>query len=297
MLQLVQDTPPIITKRVSRRKLLRALAGFGAAAGGVTVYATQVEPFWIDQHEITVPIVNLPAEFEGFRIAHLTDLHAGENVPISYLARAIDRVNAAKCDCVVVTGDLITHDSNAIDPIVNVLSKLQAPTIVTFGNHDYNPEGGIPGGITILADLMTPKLRSVGCMVLRNHAISLRRNGARLWMVGLEDLYTTRFFPQLAFAGVPIGEPKICLSHNPDGTQRLLPYKPDLILSGHTHGGQVRLPLWGAIILPVSNKMLDQGRFMLPHGQLYVSRGVGFLMRVRFDCRPEIPIVRLASSA
>jgi hypothetical protein len=293
MLQLVQDTPSLKPQRISRRKLLRSLAGVGAVLGGGAIYATQVEPFWIDQHEITVPIANLPAAFENFRIAHLTDLHAGQNVPISYLSRAIDRVNAAECDCVAVTGDLITHDPDAIDPIVNVLSQLHAPTIVTFGNHDYNPNGGLPGGVTELVDQLAPKLRRIGCTVLRNQVTVLQRNGSRLWVAGLEDLYTTRFFPQVAFAGVPINEPKICLSHNPDGTQRLLPFKPDLILSGHTHGGQVRLPLWGAIILPVSNKKLDQGRFILPHGQLYVSRGVGFLMRVRFDCRPEIPIVKL----
>jgi predicted MPP superfamily phosphohydrolase len=111
--------------------------------------------------------------------------------------------------------------------------------------------------------------------------------------VGLEDLYTDRFFPAAAFAGVPQGEAKICLSHNPDGTEDLVPYKPDLILSGHTHGGQIRVPLWGAIKLPTSNKHLDQGWFQLAHGRLYVSRGVGFLARVRFDCRPEIPVFRL----
>ncbi len=296
MLQQIQEIPvPTKSKRITRRNLLRGLLGVGAIAGGGALYATQVEPFWIDQHEVPVPIANLPKAFEGFRIAHLTDLHAGENVPISYLARAVDQVNAAKCDCVVVTGDLITHDPDAIDPIVNVLSKLHAQTIVTFGNHDYNPSGGLPAGITVLSDELTIKLRKIGCLVLRNQAVPLQRNGSHIWMVGLEDLYTNCFLPQVAFAGVPIDEPTICLSHNPDGTQGLLPFKPDLILSGHTHGGQVRLPFWGAILLPTSNKKLDQGRFLLPHGQLYVSRGVGFLMRVRFDCRPEIPIFKLTA--
>jgi hypothetical protein len=296
MLQQIQEIPAATkTKRITRRNLLRGLFGVGAVAAGGALYATQVEPFWIDQHEVVVPIANLPKEFQGFRIAHLTDLHAGANVPISYLQRAIDQVNAAKCDCVVVTGDLITHDPDAIDPIVNVLSKLKPHTIVTFGNHDYNPNGGLPARTTVLADQLTGKLRHIGCTVLRNDAIPIQRNNSRLWMVGLEDLYTTRFLPQVAFAKVSGNEPTICLSHNPDGTQHLLPFKPDLILSGHTHGGQVRLPFWGAILLPTSNKKLDQGRFLLPHGQLYVSRGVGFLMRVRFDCRPEIPIVKLTA--
>lgn len=294
MQQLVQDTLPIAARRISRRNLLRALIAGGVMAGSGALYATQVEPFWLEMHEIAMPIANLPPAFEGYRIAHLTDLHAGENVPISYLARVIDRVNAARPDCIALTGDLITHDPDAIDPIVDVISKLRAPTIVSFGNHDYDPKGGLPGSVDVLANEMTGKLRRIGCTVLRNEAIPLERNKSRLWMVGIEDLYTTRFFPALAFANVPRDEAKICLSHNPDGTTRLLPFKPELILSGHTHGGQVRLPFWGAIVLPVSNKKLDEGRFILPHGQLYISRGVGFLMRVRFDCRPEIPIFTLA---
>ena len=161
---------------------------------------------------------------------------------------------------------------------------------MTLGNHDYDPRGGIPGPATTISDELVPKLKQAGCTVLLNQSIALHRGDERLWLVGLEDLYTTRFLPQLAFFNAPGDEPKICLSHNPDGTKGLVPHGPDLILSGHTHGGQVRVPFWGAILLPISDKRLDEGRFILPHGQLYVSRGVGFLARVRFDCRPEIPI-------
>jgi predicted MPP superfamily phosphohydrolase len=278
--------------RPSRRRFLRKLLWAGGALGLGSVYATQIEPFWLDVHEVDVPIAKLPAAFEGFRIAQLTDLHAGQSVPISYLARAIDRVNEIAPDCVVVTGDLITHDPAAIDPVVGVLSKLRSPLYVTFGNHDYAPCGA-PGPVTIFADAMEKKLAAMGGVVLRNRSIAITRAGARLWFVGLEDLYTNRFLPNLAFWGVPRDEPKICLSHNPDGTNGLLPHNPDLILSGHTHGGQVRLPFWGAIILPVSDRRYQQGMFALPHGQMYVSRGVGFLARVRFDCRPEIPVLRL----
>jgi predicted MPP superfamily phosphohydrolase len=202
-------------------------------------------------------------------------------------------VNALNPDCVVVTGDLVTHDLNAVEPVAGVLAALRCPVFVTFGNHDYNPYVGVPGGVTIIADQLQQHLSNVGCVVLRNQSIALHRDGKHLWLVGLEDLYTTRFNPAIAFAGLPQEEPKICLSHNPDGTDEVLPYKPDLILSGHTHGGQVRLPLFGAIILPTSNRKLDQGRFEFGRSVLYVSRGVGFLARVRFDCRPEIPIFTL----
>ncbi len=283
------------TARPTRRKFLRRLLGTGAVLGAGALYATQVEPFWLDCHEVDAAIANLPAAFEGYRIAQLTDLHAGESVPISFLARAIDRVNAMNPDCVVVTGDLVTHDPDSVDPIVQVLARLRSPVYVTFGNHDYNPVGGVPGPVTVLADELEMKLSAIGCVVLRNRSVALNRKGQRLWLVGLEDLLTTRFLPDLAFFGVPRDEPRICLSHNPDGTNALVPHQPDLILSGHTHGGQVRIPFWGAIMLPTVDRHLDQGRFQLPHGQLYVSRGVGFLARVRFDCRPEIPVFRLRS--
>jgi uncharacterized protein len=291
-----QTLSPAPDQRTSRRRFLRRIISTGAILGVGAIYATQIEPFWLDVHPVDVPIANLPPAFEGFRIAHLTDLHAGESVPISHLRRAVDRVNALAPDCVVVTGDLVTHDPDWIEPISQVLSQLHAPVYVTFGNHDYDPAGAMPGSVTIIADPLEQTLARLGCTVLRNRSIPITRNNQRLWLVGLEDLYTTRFLPAIAFQNVPLDEPKICLSHNPDGTKELMPHKPDLILSGHTHGGQVRLPFWGAIILPTSDKHLDQGRFVLPYGQLYVSRGVGFLARVRFDCRPEIPVFRLADA-
>jgi predicted MPP superfamily phosphohydrolase len=280
-------------KGITRRRFLRRLGGACAMLAGGTVYATQIEPFWLDVHDVDVSIANLPPAFEGFRIAQLTDLHAGESVPINYLARAIDRVNGANPDCVVVTGDLVTHDETAIEPVTQVMARLRSPAYVTFGNHDYNPTSGTPGFSTVLSDQLNQQLTAVGCTVLRNQSTPVFRDGQRLWMVGLEDLYTTRFLPNLAFWGVPRNETKICLSHNPDGTKGLLPHEPDLILSGHTHGGQVRVPFYGAIVLPTSDRRFQQGRFQFGRTQMYVSRGVGFLARVRFDCRPEIPIFRL----
>lgn len=280
-------------RRVSRRRFLRAFGVAGAALGGGAIYATQVEPFWLDCHELDIAIPKLPPAFEGFRIAQLTDLHAGDSVPISFLARAIDRVNQLNPDCVVVTGDLVTHDPAWIDPVTEVLSKLHAPVYVTFGNHDYDPRNAFPGAVTIIADALEKKLSVIGATVLRNRSVPIDRGNERIWLVGMEDLYTDRFLPNLAFWNVPSEQVKICLSHNPDGTKLLASHQPDLILSGHTHGGQVRVPFWGPLILPISDKSLDEGRFVMPFGQLYVSRGVGFLARVRFDCRPEIPVFTL----
>ena len=114
--------------------------------------------------------------------------------------------------------------------------------------------------------------------------------------MGLDDLWFGRFDPGLAFAGVPRGEPRIALSHNPDTAPYLdAPHAPDLILSGHTHGGQIRLPFYGPPVLNVRDVHHDWGLFDLPGGsRLYVSSGVGYIKRARFNCRPEVPVFRLA---
>jgi predicted MPP superfamily phosphohydrolase len=174
---------------------------------------------------------------------------------------------------------------------------LRAPTFVTFGNHDYTPFDAFPVSENVLAQQLEPALTRRGMIVLRNRSIAIERSGARLWIVGLEDLYTDRFLPNIAFAGLDLDQPSICMSHNPDGTDRLLNYKPNLILSGHTHGGQIRIPGYGALLLPVQDRRRDQGLFELPGGaSLYVSRGVGFLAKIRFNCRPEIPLFVLRST-
>lgn len=274
---------------LSRRAFLARVAKWTAAPGLLGAYASQIETFWFDVKEIPIPIPKLPAAFEGYRIAHLTDLHASDIVPMAHLERAVQLTRSLKPDCVVVTGDLVTHTFDYIRPVAELLQGLELPTFVSFGNHDYDPMGAGPGPVRILSEPLQFELERAGCTVLRNRALPIEKSGQRLWMVGLEDLYTDAFKPADAFAHRPLGEACICLSHNPDSTEDLLPYRPELILSGHTHGGQIRLPFWGAIMLPVFHRHRDQGQWILPYGRLYISRGVGFLRRARLLCRPEIP--------
>jgi len=264
----------------------------------VGAYAREVEPFWLDAHEFDVAIRGLPGAFDGFRIAHVTDMHTGPRVPLDYLERAIRHVNDVRPDAVMVTGDIVHNSPKWVEPAAGLLSKLSAPTYVSFGNHDYSLFGSHPGASTIVALPLQRALERAGCTVLRNRAAALDRGGVRLWVVGIEDFWSSLFAPAQAFAYVPRGEPAIAMSHNPDSAQFVTPFGPKLILSGHTHGGQVRVPLVGAPILPVANRRYDQGLFRLPNEcQMYVSRGVGYLKQVRFCCRPEIPVIRLRCAA
>jgi predicted MPP superfamily phosphohydrolase len=178
-----------------------------------------------------------------------------------------------------------------------LLATIKAPVIVSFGNHDYAPGTARPKTWTILADPLQRALEARGIVVLRNAAVSTQRGEQRLWFVGLEDLYTTRFSPQLAFREVSRGEAIVALSHNPDSSAWLQNWGVGLILAGHTHGGQLRIPGLGAPILPLLRRQFEQGLFQLKHGcQMYVSRGVGFLLRARFCCRPELPVIVLRSA-
>jgi predicted MPP superfamily phosphohydrolase len=279
--------------RISRRKLLQRILGGGAFAAASGVYGRQIEPFWVQWHDVPMPIRNLPKSFEGFRITHLTDLHAGEDVPFSYLRHVVDEVKKAKPDLVVVTGDLVNHNLEAVGPISQLLAEIPAqiptPVIASLGNHDYDVSSAFAGMPTRIADALEAKLVPLGVSLLRNRAMSLDHADGRLWFVGLEDLWSGRFSPQVAFQGVDLSEPIIALSHNPDTAMELDRYGVQWTLSGHTHGGQVRIPGVGALILNIQNHEFQQGHFALPHGNLYVSRGVGFLKQIRVFCRPEVP--------
>jgi predicted MPP superfamily phosphohydrolase len=289
------DAPKTNPSRPSRRRVLRALgAGLGltAVAG---VYSWQIEPFWPEFCEIPMDVTALPAAFVGMRITQLTDLHVSDAVPYSYLARVIEEVNRIGPDWVVVTGDVVTHGSYRIDDAARLLARLRAPTVVTFGNHDDGRLRGVGLAERDVATALESALRAVGCRVLRNASMPIERGSSRIWLVGLEDLWTGRFSPSAALAGVPrsADEPMIALSHNPDTAPALDSYGVQWILSGHTHGGQVRLPGYGAIMLPVQNRQWQRGLYELSRSKLYVSRGVGFLFQSRFACRPEVPTFTL----
>jgi predicted MPP superfamily phosphohydrolase len=282
---------------ISRRRLFKRLAVYAAAPVLVGAYATQIEPFWLDQHEVTIAVPGLPAPFHDYRIAHLSDLHAGRT-PWAYLERVIERVKALKPDAVAVTGDSIHHNVNWVEPasrLLGSLARADVPVVVSFGNHEYGFERGDEEPATAdLAERFDAALTRQGCAVLRNRATSIARNGEQLWFVGMDDLWFGDFDPGKAFAAVPAGATTIALSHNPDTAEDVDHHRPRLILAGHTHGGQVRLPGLGALQLNTRNTRLDQGLFQLPLGSpLYVSRGVGYIQRVRFCCRPEVPVFRL----
>ena len=278
--------------RLTRRRFLRNLAiGLAAPAVGA-LYVTEVEPFWPEYHEIPLHIKNLPLAFAGLRIAHLTDLHVSHRVPVDYVRGIVRQVNQLKPDIALVTGDLVTRGAGHLHEACDAVAELAAPTYVSFGNHDYG-ETTYKGRALEVSHELESRLRATGRIVLRNRAVPLLRDDDLIWIMGLEDLWSGRFSPAQACAAIDTKHPILTLSHNPDTAAVLDTYGATCIFAGHTHGGQIRIPGYGAVMLPVQDHRLQKGLFRLQNSTLYVSRGIGFLAQARFSCRPEVPIFTL----
>ena len=268
------------------------LAGAGIAAGALGAYATLVEPRWLETTRTKVHRPGLHPALEGFRIALLTDLHAGGVTPLSTVRRAVRMAMRERPDLVALTGDFAADDSPGFGHVLRALQGLAAPYGVWAvpGNHDYTvgidrwraEVGGDPG----IADLT-------------NAARVLPVNGARLCVAGVDDWSCGD--PSLAQLPPPDERDfTLLLAHDPDQAEaaRRAYDAVDLIVSGHTHGGQVRLPFVGAVLNPAErDDLYENGLRRRPWTQVYTSRGVGTVnLPVRFLCRPEVAILTLTGS-
>ncbi len=274
---------------------LRMVANFVGAVGMTLVtggHAWRRAPFQTEYPAHDMPLRNLPASFEGMRIAQISNLHTAHGTPLWYLRKVIAEVNGLKPDIVLITGDLVTHGLKWVEAAADIVGAIEAPKYAIFGNHDYTHSMDTWEGEDV-ATALQRALERRNVTVLRNRAVSIEHPEGRLWLVGLEDLWSGRFDAAKAFANVDPNEPTICLSHNPDTVLLLQRYAPQWVLAGHTHGGQIRLPLLGSVVMPLRHKEFDAGFFQVGPTRMYITRGIGFRVRVRFRCPPEAPIFTL----
>ena len=250
-------------------------------------YPVFIERYLILINHYNIPVSNLPHSFEDFTIVHLSDLHYGFLVPDAVIRWVVNKANALKKDIIVCTGDYV-HENNTteqIDQVWPMLSKLSAPLGVysVLGNHDHWAD----------TERSLYWLQRSG-QNLRHKIIPIERNGQRIWLGGTGDLWEDDLLIDPTFEGVPSQDCKILLAHNPDTADTNFDTRIDLFLSGHTHGGQVRIPFYGAPILPVNNKRYSSGYIQNDETALFISRGIGWAhLPIRFNCPPEIAVLHL----
>ena len=271
---------------MDRRSFLKRCAFSAAAAVGIG-YPLFIERYRFQVNRYDIPVAGLPPEFEGFTAVHLTDLHYGLLMPMVAVRHLIRQANGLKKDVIVCTGDYV-HEHNRtkqIDRVWPELTKLRATDGVfsVLGNHDH------------WADTARSLdwLRRSGQDV-RHKAVPITRGSARLWIGGAGDFWEDKPGIDRAFKGVADGDTKILLAHNPDTVDTAYHTRINLVISGHTHGGQVILPFWGPPILPVLNKRYSSGLIQTEKTAVFISRGLGWaILPVRLNCLPEIAVLRL----
>jgi len=275
-------------------RLLTRLVIFGVAAFVlVFVWMRVAEPRIVTTTEVTVKSEHLPALADGVRVAQFSDTHFGFDYDTDRFARAVEKINEFSPHIVVFTGDLFEEYEKFPadeDAIIALLSAIRAThgKYAVLGNHDYGREAD---------DESVRVLEAGGFTVLRNESVELTLLGITL--TGVDDVM---FGDGAAydFASLAGDTYNLVLCHEPDVFEKAATYSVDLMLSGHTHGGQVRLPLAGELILPPYGQQYPMGEYAARNvrgSQLFVSRGLGASkMPIRFLCAPEVALVTLQTA-
>ena len=274
------------------------LVGAGASLFGLGLYSGLIARHRLEVVHRTFALDNLPDAFVGMRLAQISDIHLEEYTEPSYLVRVVREVNRLDVDMVLLTGDFVSRGPaphsvgmKAAGLAAEILSELRAPQrIAILGNHDVGVNAG----------WVVHELESHGTPVLVDSFLPLERNRERLYICGSDDAGTRTPDPFLAIPADPRA-PVIYLVHEPDYLDifRHHPRFPlvDLMLSGHSHGGQIRLPGIGPLVLPPMGKLYPQGLYRFYRDgrlQLYVNRGIGTVgVPLRLNCPSEITHITL----
>lgn len=290
-----------------RRRILHggAIGITGIAFVSTTAGVLLRDEFETNNVEMLIP--DLPPEFNGFRIAFISDIHSGIFLDKETMMKYAAVVNALKADCIVLPGDFINSMDSEIYPFAEAFSALHAPHGVfgVTGNHDHFAN----------AELVCRESEQAGIKMLRNEHVMLERNGARIALLGIDDPYVGRNEPlryvqtgksesiEAMLKGVPDGTKKILLCHRPYPFEEFAQIGMDVMLSGHTHGGQIVLGEFGGLSLSFASlaSKYVHGRYVAagnatgnPRSQMYVSRGIGTVgLPLRINCPPEVTTIVL----
>ncbi|MFH1090112.1 MAG: metallophosphoesterase [Pseudomonadota bacterium] len=291
--------------RLTRRQIIQlGFLGCLGLVGGLGFWGSRSlrlvrTSIWLDR---------LPEAFDGLKIGLITDIHSGSLVPQSLIRGGVDLIKAQQPDLIFLTGDFITGASlfawgrmgefkpKYLETCLEELSRLSAPLgqFAVLGNHDFwsGPEAvrAVHAGLT-----------GLGVQVLRNEALRLTRKGQGLTLAGVDDYWNNTCDIDRCLKDQPQDVCTILLSHNPDINRDVssVDQRVDLIVSGHTHGGQVVLPFIGSPFMPsYFGQKYRVGLVQDPGRQTFVSRGLGvFMVPLRLNCPPEVNLITLKKKA
>ena len=241
----------------------------------------------IEHHRIQLN--RLPKAFEGFRIVQLSDIHHGPFSSSAQIEQAVEAANRLKPDIIALTGDYISKERHYAAPCAEMLGRLKARygVYAVLGNHDH----------WVDAALITDLFRAEGITVLINEGRHFEKDGDAFWLAGVDDTMVGLEDLSLALAGARRDEMKLVLAHNPIVLRRAARASVDLVLSGHTHGGQVAIRGGEQSTVRGARKRLLKGLGRLGNTQIYVNRGLGtVVLPIRYGCPPEISLLELRSS-
>jgi predicted MPP superfamily phosphohydrolase len=278
---------------MDRRKFLKATGLTTLGSVAVSMVYPFLEANWCRVVRRTIPLPNLPVPFRGTTVALLADVHHGPFVPLAYIRHVVSMTNALRLDIVALLSDFVRRYDHYIAPGIESLGKLQRALgrFAVRGNHDNRNYYGVHN----LRPLSCAALAYAKLPDLNNRGVWIERGGTRLRICGVGDLSTDHQDLAMALADATKRDAVLLLSHNPDFVETIRDHRVGLVLSGHTHGGQIILPGYGARVVPsrYGQKYL-YGLVQRPTCPVFVTCGVGTITPpVRFLCRPDVVLITL----
>ncbi|MDX6695953.1 MAG: uncharacterized protein QOF02_3556 [Blastocatellia bacterium] len=272
---------PLNSTAPQQQTALRALA----ASLSQAARAALAEPYRLSVEQQTIRLSRLPRSLDGLRIVQLSDIHHSPFTGSEQIKHAVETANSLAPDIIALTGDYVSHERSYAAPCAEMLGRLRARygVYAVLGNHDHWTD----------APLITDLFRAEGIRVLVNEGMRFEQRGAAFWLAGVDDTMVGLEDLPLALAGARTDELKLLLAHNPIILRRAARAGVDLVLSGHTHGGQVTWRSERSASGRPRRRLL-RGLGSRADTQIYVTRGLGTsVLPIRYGCPPEVSLLEL----
>ncbi|MGF6951311.1 putative MPP superfamily phosphohydrolase [Neobacillus sp. B4I6] len=288
-----------MAKNQTRRTFLKRTLGsfltvLGLSSGGY-LYANRIEPSLLDIQELQIKHPLIPNSFDGIKMIQFSDTHLGFQYNLHQFNQLVNKINSLKPDIILFTGDLMDEPNQytEINKLMPILKKLQAPLgkYCIFGNHDHGGYG---------SDIYRNIMETTDFSVLLNDSAPIKlSDGSIIYLLGIDDAMLGNPNISLTLKNVPKNSFKILLSHAPDLAETASLYPVQWQLSGHSHGGQIKIPFLGALVTPPFGKIYPEGLYSIGEHNplsLYVNRGIGTTrLPFRFMSKPELTVFTLKS--